>query len=75
MLLIIANGINKPKAWSGTGQLHGFMAHRGHPQLDKISIGGATSGQRINTTFSAKSFYICLVKPTLPVSLYPSRKM
>lgn len=75
MLLIMANGINKPRACSATGQLCGFIAHRGQPQLDKISIGDATSGQRINTNFCAKSFYICLVKPTLPVSLYPSRKM
>lgn len=75
MLLIIINGINKPRAWSGTGQLHSFMAHRTDPELDRISIGGATSGQRINTNFCVKSFYICLVKPPLPVSLYPSKKM
>lgn len=75
MLLIMANGINKPRAWSATGQLCGFMVHRGHPQMDKISIGDATSGQRINTNFCTKSFYICLVKPTLPVSIYPSQKM
>lgn len=63
MLLIIANGINKPRTSSGTGQLPGFMAHKSNPLLNKISVDGATLGQRIDTNFCAKLFYICLLKP------------
>lgn len=64
MLLITANGINKPRTSSGIGQLPGFTARRSHPQLNKISVDGATLGQRVDTNFCANLFYICLVKPS-----------